>query len=136
MTDLVITAANVVPGANSKQETGTAGEALAPGKLIYKAAATNKWMLSDSNSATAEARTPTAVCLTGSGLNQPVVAHRSGLLTIGAAVAANTPYFASDTPGGICPIADVGTGEYMTEVGIAVSATVIDVSFKSTGVAN
>ena len=136
MTDLVVTAANCVPGANSKQEVGVAGETITAGQAIYKSATTNKWMKADSNSATVEARTPTGIALTGSSANQPVVAHKKGLLTLGATLTANTPYFASDTPGGICPIADVGSGEYLTEIGIAISASVIDVDFQSTGVAN
>jgi hypothetical protein len=136
MTDLAVTAASCVPGTNSKQEVGVAGESLAAGKGVYKSSSTGKWMLADSNSATAEARTPTAIALTGSALNQPVVVHKKGQLTLGATLVANTPYFASDTPGGICPIADVGTGEYLTQIGIAISTTVLDVLFHSTGVAN
>lgn len=136
MTDLSVTAASCVPGANSKQETGVAGETITAGQALYKSSTTGKWMKSDSNSATAEARTPTGIALTGSSANQPVVAHKKGLLTLGATMTANVPYFASDASGGICPIADVGSGEYLTQIGIAVSTTVIDVDFQSTGVAN
>lgn len=136
MADLTVTAASCVPGANSSQEVGVAGETITAGMLVYRAAATNKWMKADTNSATVEARTPTAVALTGSSLNQPIVVHKKGLLTLGATLTANTPYFASDTPGGICPIADVGTGEYLTQVGIATTAAIIDVNFQSTGAAN
>lgn len=136
MADLSVTAANCVPGSNSKQEVGTAGETIAAGKTVYKAAATNKWMLADSNSATVEARTPTGIALTGSSLNQPIVVHLSGDLTLGATLAANTPYFQSDTAGGICPIADVGTGEYLTQIGVARTTAILQVDFQSTGVAN
>lgn len=136
MADLSVTAANCVPGANSRQVSGIAGETIAAGKAVYLASATGKWMLSDSNSATAEARTPGGIALTGSSLNQPVVVHTKGLLTLGATLTANVPYFASDTPGGICPIADVGSGEYLTQIGIATTTAVLDVNIQSTGVAN
>lgn len=136
MADLSVTAANCVPGANSQQESGIAGETIAQGKAVYKSSSTGKWMLADSNSATAEARTATGIALTGSSLNQPIVVHKKGLLTLGATMTVNTPYFLSDTPGGICPIADVGSGEYLCQIGLTVSTTVIDVLFHSTGVAN
>ena len=66
----------------------------------------------------------------------PANTYNNGTAGVGATLTANTPYFLSDTPGGICPIADVGTGEYLTEIGIAKSTTVLAVNFISTGVAN
>lgn len=136
MSDLAITAALVVPGSNASTENGTAGEAITAGKQVYKSSTTNKWMLSDSNSATVEARRPTHTALTGSSLNQPIVVQKSGDITIGATLTPNTPYFASDTPGGICPIADVGTGEYLTQIGIARTAAILQLAYQTTGVAN
>ena len=136
MADLSVTAANCVPGSNSRQVVGVAGESITAGKPVYLSSTTNLWMLADSNSATAEARTPGGIALTGSSLNQPIVVHTKGLLTLGATMTANTPYFLSDTPGGICPIADVGSGEYLAQLGLSTSTTVIDVNIHTTGVAN
>lgn len=136
MADLTVTAASCVPGSNSRQAVGIAGETIAAGKPVYLSSTTNLWMLADSNSATAEARTPGGIALTGSSLNQPIVVHTKGLLTLGATMTANTPYFLSDTPGGICPIADVGSGEYLAQIGLSTSTTVLDVLIHTTGVAN
>lgn len=136
MADLSVTAGNVVPGSNAVTEQGTAGEAIAAGKQVYKATATKKWMLADSNSATVEARRPTATALTGSALNQPIVVQKSGDITLGATLTANTPYFASDTPGGVCPIADVGAGEYLTQIGIARTTAILQLNYSTTGIAN
>jgi hypothetical protein len=47
---------------------------------------------------------------------------------------AGVAYYLSDTPGGICPVADLGTGEYPSIVGIATSTTVLNVNFQSSGV--
>lgn len=135
MADLTITAANVVAGANSANVTGAAGETIAAGKAVYLASATKKWMLADSNSATAEARQATGIALNGASANQPVSVHKSGDITIGATLTAGTAYYLSDTPGGICPLADVGSGEYVCLIGLAKSTTVLAVDVQFPGVA-
>ncbi|MCW0235274.1 MAG: hypothetical protein OJJ21_16870 [Ferrovibrio sp.] len=134
MADLTITATSVVAGSNSVTESGLAGEAVTAGKAVYKAAATKKWMLADSNSATAEARLATGIALTGSSLNQPVVVHKSGDITIGATLTAGQAVMLSDTPGGLCPLADVGSGEYVCQIGLAKSTTTLAVDIQYPGV--
>lgn len=134
MTDLVITAANVI-GDGSTQKAGTAGESIAQGKAVYKSSSTNKWMLADSNSATAEARVATGIALNAASLNQPIDVQTGGLITLGATMTAGVAYYLSDTPGGICPVADVGSGEYAEIIGIATSTTVMRLLFAASGVA-
>lgn len=134
MADLVITAANVVAGADASIADGQAGEAITAGKAVYKSSTTKKWMLADSNSATAEARQAKGIALNGASLNQPVTVLTGGSVTIGAALTAGTAYYLSDTPGGICPIADVGAGEYVCLLGLAASASVLNVNIQFPGV--
>ncbi len=131
MADLTITAASVVAGGNASIEPGIAGEAIAAGKAVYLSSATKKWMLADSNSAAAEARKATGVALNGASLNQPVDVQKAGEITLGATLTPGTAYYLSDTPGGICPLADVGVGEYVCLLGLARSATVLalDIQF-------
>lgn len=136
MSDLSVTAASVVKGSNAVVENGTAGETIAAGKAVYKSSTTNKWMLADSNSGTAEARAATAIALNGASLNQPIAVQKAGQITAGAALTAGIQYYLSDTPGGICPVADVGSGEYVCLVGIALSASLLDLNFKYTAVSN
>jgi hypothetical protein len=136
MVDLVVTAASVLPGTNASLDTGTAGEAIAAGKAVYKNSTTKKWMLADSNSATVEARTADGIALNAAALNQPVSVQKGGDITVGATLVANTDYWLSDTPGGICPQADVGTGEYGQVIGVAISTSVLRLSLLATGVAN
>jgi hypothetical protein len=130
MADLTITAANVVAGSGSVQETNLAGETIAAGKSVYKSSTTKKWMLADSNSATAEARKAGGIALNGASLNQPITVHKAGDLTLGAVLTAGTAYYLSDTPGGICPLADVGAGEYVCQLGLAKSTTVLAVDIQ------
>lgn len=134
MTDLSVTAANVVPGTDARQEVGVAGETITAGQALYKSSTTGKWMKADSNSATAEAQAATAIALTGSSLNQPIVVQTSGTITIGATMTAGIQYYLSDTAGGICPVADIGSGEYVDLVGLSTSTTVMTLNFKYSGV--
>lgn len=136
MSDLSITAASVLAAEGSPMEHGTAGEAITAGKAVYKSSSTKKWMLADSNSATAEARQATGIALNGASLNQPITVAKFGAdITIGATIVAGTDYYLSDTPGGICPRADVGSGEYVCLLGLAKSTTVLEFKPQYSGVA-
>lgn len=135
MADLSITAANVIAAAAAETENGNLGAAVTAGQVLYKAAADGLWYLADNNSATAAVRQATGIALNGGGIGQPVRVLRSGPVTIGATMTAGVTYYLSDTPGGICPIADVGTGEYSCIIGIATSTTVLDVRFQYSGAA-
>ena len=47
---------------------------------------------------------------------------------------AGIQYYLSDTAGGICPVADIGSGEYVDLVGLSTSTTVMTLNFKYSGV--
>jgi hypothetical protein len=136
MTDLTLTAASVVAGDNAQRAAGVAGETIAAGKAVYLSSTTKKWMLADSNSATVEARKAAGIALNGASLNQPVDVQTSGDITIGATLTPGIGYFLSDTPGGICPVADVGAGEYVCQLGLAKSTTVLSVAIQFPNVSN
>ncbi|WP_421579498.1 hypothetical protein [Shinella sp. M31] len=135
MTALSITAANVVAGTNSTRDIGTAGTTITAGQAVYLDTATNKWLLADTNSATAAARVASAIALNSASLNQPISLHKSGDITIGATVTAGVAYYLGGTAGTIVPVGDLTTGDYPQIIGIAKSATVLAVDFQSAGVA-
>lgn len=135
MVDITITAANVAAGSDSQQERGTAGATITAGQAVYKDAADGKYKLADNNSATAAVRQPLGIALNGASDGQPLTIHKLGDITIGATLEAGTTYYLSDTPGGICPIADVGSGEYAAIIGIAKSTSVLAVKINYSGVA-
>jgi hypothetical protein len=133
--DLTITAASVVKGSNAVVKHGTAGAAVTAGQAVYYDSAAGTWKLADDNSATVAARTPQGFALHAAATGQPLAVHTGGDLTVGATLTAGVAYYLSDTPGGICPAADLASGEYPTIVGIAKSTSVLAVSFQSSGVA-
>lgn len=134
MVDLVITAANVQRGTNAVTTTGTAGAAVTAGQCVYFDKITKRYLLADSNSATVAARRATAIALHAASAGQPLTVQTSGDLTLGATMVAGTSYYLSDTPGGICPVADVGTGEWVNVIGVAKSTTAIQLTFAYPGV--
>lgn len=135
MADISITAANVAARGGSKSKNGIAGVAITAGQLVYLEQASGSYKLADSNSGTAEARSPDGIALNGAAAGQPVRVLTEGPITIGATLTAGVAYYASATAGGICPVADLTTGIYPTIVGIAKSASVLDVKFHESGVA-
>lgn len=135
MVDISITAANVVAGSDSTRTSGIAGEAITAGQAVYLSSTTNKWMLADSDSSTAEARRAAGIALNGAALNQPVAVLKAGEITIGGTLVAGTAYYLSGTPGGICPAADIGTGEYVCLIGLAKTTSVLAVGIQFPDVA-
>ena len=134
MADLTITAANVVASANAVRESGTAGATITAGQLVYLDTTDMKYKLADNNGAAA-LRVPNGVALNGAANNQPLVIQKAGDITIGATMTAGVAYYLSDTPGGICPVADLASGEYPCIIGIAKSTSLMDVGIHPSGVA-
>lgn len=135
MADLVITAASVLKGSGATTITGTAGATITAGQAVYLDTSDSKYKLADNNSATSAVRSPAGIALHASLNGQPLTILTGGPITIGAAVTAGTDYWLSDTPGGICPRADLLAGEYPVLIGLATSATVIEVDIQEAGVA-
>jgi len=131
MTDISITAGNVVSGSNAVTENGFAGAAITAGQAVYRDTA-GLYQLADSNGAAA-LRVTRGIALNSAGANQPLAIQRQGDITIGATLTAGVTYYLSDTPGGICPLADVGSGEYACIVGIAKSTTVLAIGINASG---
>ncbi|SHE68545.1 hypothetical protein SAMN02745157_0709 [Kaistia soli DSM 19436] len=135
MVDLAVTAASVVAGANAVRFTGLAGEVITAGKAVYLDPASRRVLLADSNAETVAARATLGIALNGAGSGQPIFVHKSGELTIGATLVPGAAYFLSDTPGGICPRADLDVDETICLIGLARSAAILDVGIQILSVA-
>lgn len=136
MADLTITAANVVAGSGATKEAGVAGATITAGQAVYKDASDGgKFKLADNDSATAAVRSFYGIALNGAANGQPLTVLKSGPITIGATVAVGVVYCLSSTAGGICPNADIATGDYNTVIGIGTSTSVIEVQPLAAGAA-
>jgi hypothetical protein len=133
MADLSVTASSVLAGSNAVTEQGVAGETITAGQPVYLDTSTRQYFKADANAAAA-ARQPRGLALNGASAGQPLAIARSGDITLNAVLTAGVTYYLSDTAGGICPLADVGTGEYFCIIGIAKSTTVLALSINYSGV--
>lgn len=136
MADLTITAANVVKGNGAKILSGTYGATVTAGQAVYADPADNgRFKPADSDSATAAVRTPVGIALNSGSTGQPADIQTEGRISIGGTVVVGTIYVLSATAGGIAPAADLVTGDYVSVLGIGVSASQIDLNIHRSGVA-
>ncbi|MBN8999567.1 MAG: hypothetical protein J0H54_09255 [Rhizobiales bacterium] len=129
MSDLSITAASVKPTASTRIQHGRAGATVTAGQAAYREAASGKLKLADNDSATAEVRAIAGITLHGASDDQPLAIAIGGDLTFPSVLTAGVEYYLSGTPGGICPRADVTTGDDPIRIGIATSATNLRLDF-------
>lgn len=130
MSDVSITASGVLAGTGATKKLGTAGATITAGKVVYLDSADGKYKLADADSATAAIRSAIGIALNGASDGQPLVVLEAGPITIGGTLTAGTPYYLSTNAGGICPPADITTGDYVVILGIATSSTVLEVNIQ------
>ena len=129
MSDVSITAANVVAGANAKKRTGTAGSTITAGQAVYEDSSDSfKFKLADANASAATAKC-VGIALHGASSGQPLTIVEEdddftpgGTLSISAA-ADDGVYVLSGTAGGIAPVGDLASGWYPVVLGVAKSTT-------------
>lgn len=134
MADLSITASSVASSSTARLVRGTAGATFTAGQTGYYDEAAGTYKLADCDSGTAAARSLAGIALNGASAGQPVVFHVEGDLTINAVLTAGVTYYLSPNAGGICPVADLASGDYPTILGIAKSTTVLSVKIHESGV--
>lgn len=136
MTDVSITAANVVESTGAQLGYGKAGAAIVAGQALYvDAADSNKLKLADADGASA-LRTCVGLALNSCASGQRVTYQKGGDITLGAAtLEAGKVYVLSDTAGGIMPVADLEAGDYVCVLGVARSTSVLSMNIFNSGIA-
>ena len=140
MAAISITAANVIKSTGAMVETGISGATITAGQLVYKKASDSKFYLADGDSvsvaADAEVDNVHGIALHGASASQPLTVQKSGNITIGGTVAVGEVYALDCVAGGIIPESEIATTDYVTLVGIGVSATVIKMAINVTDTAH
>lgn len=134
MSDLSITASNVIAGSGARKVNGTAGATITAGKVVYLDSTDGKYKLADCDSATDAVRSPAGIALNGASDGQPLTVLTEGPITIGATMTAGVTYYLSPNAGGIAPVADILTGDNTIILGMATSTTVLEVNIQESGV--
>lgn len=131
--DLTITDTTTMPG-TTNVESRVAGVAIKAGQALYKKSTDNKVYLADAD-LSLEGATTVGIAVCNAQAGQYVVYQKSGEITLGGAtMTIGVTYLVSDTAGGIRPISDLNTGDYISVLGTAKSATVLTMVVNNTGV--
>lgn len=135
MAILSITATSVVRSTGAViNKDKVAGESITAGQCVYLKASDDRWWLADSDTGTAAEANVIGIALHAAAAGQPLAIQTGGLLTIGATVAAGVFYYVSNSAGGICPIADIGSNDYVSIICYGYTTSVVMVYPLATGV--
>lgn len=106
--------------------TVTAGQALAVND--------EKYVPADANASSTLAAASAIAMTSGVADGYGVVALSGPIILVGTTMSVGEVYFASPTAGGIMPASDKATGDWVTILGTAATATQLNLSMKATGV--
>lgn len=135
MTDLTITDASVLW--TGKKETGRAGGTITPGMPLYMDTADgNDLKAADADAAASAVFAGFALNAASDG--QPLeYGYGEGTLTIGGTgVSVGAVYVISTGAGAIAPEADLGSGDFVTYLGVGATTSTIKCAPHVTGVAH
>lgn len=132
MADLSPTPANVALGASTTPTRVVQyGEAVSPPNPLYRNATDGKWYKCDANDGVAKAVVG-AIALTPGATNGyglvalPSSTPGQSLVNLGATLAVGMPYAVSATAGGIAPVGDILSTQFVSIIGIATTTALLD----------
>lgn len=133
MAALSQTAANVI--GTGTRKSGTSGGTVTAGMPLYRDTADeNKLKAARANALTTAACI--GVALNSASAGQPLSYQETGGINLGATLAVGETYCVSDaTAGQIVPVADLGTGDYVTILGVATTTSNLALGIITSGVA-
>lgn len=123
MSDLSITAANVAKGSGAAVQTKTAGATITAGKLVYLDS-NDQAQLADCDVLATAACAGIALHATLSG--QPLTYQYAGNIDPGATTVVAELYVVANASGGIMPIGDLGSGDYLFLFGVGTTTSNIE----------
>ena len=133
MADLSITRQDVgVKASGATLQVVQVGEAVTQGQLAY-VSTDGKYYLADADDTLAKAAVK-GVFLSAADADGYAVLMMSGTLDIGATLTVGETYVVSGTAGGIAPIGDLASGDYVTHIGIATAADELTLNLQASGV--
>lgn len=109
------------------------GATIAVGQPIVKSGTT--YVLADANASAALAAAEGIAMTPGVSSGYGLMAFGGGIILVGTTMVVGETYLVSDTAGGIMPNVDRSTGDYVTRLGTASSATQLELSIVATGIA-
>jgi hypothetical protein len=137
MAAISVTASQVLAGTgdDASFSQGVASATITAGQALY---AHTDGTIKGAITTTAATAACLGIALHAALSGQPIRYQTAGNITIGAAatMTVGESYFVDIAAGGISPAADVGTGEFSTFIGTAVTAAILKIRILASGVAH
>jgi hypothetical protein len=135
MADLSITAANVVADSGAVSiQTYTAGATITAGQAVYIDTANSNVIKLAQSDGTALEATVKGIAMHGAASGQPIAVAVSGDLDLGASLTVAQVYILAQTAGGIAPVGDLASGDYLSIIGMGTVADNFKLSITNSGV--
>jgi hypothetical protein len=122
----------VRPTASTQYRLLEYGATIAAGNTV--ALSSNVAVLADADASSSLATTAGIAMTPGIDDGFGLVATAGSIILVGTTLTVGTTYVQSDTAGGIMPIADLATGDYVTILGVATSASQLLLDIAVSGV--
>jgi hypothetical protein len=136
MSDLSTSPGLVLPGGNAVFRKGTAGDSITAAEPVYYDTDTDRYKKADNTSGTGTATTSevAGIAAHAAFIGQPLTIVEEGNFQPGATLATGTVYVSSGAnSGGIAPVADLGTGDWTSVLGVATSTVTLKVDIINSG---
>lgn len=124
----------VRPTVNTVARNVVYGATVAAGQPLYQDLTDSEFKLADVNLSEASANVLGISVTPGVDGGNGFLAISGGIVLVGAAMAVGETYYAGPTAGQIIPDADLTTGDRVTRLGVASSATILELSIRATGI--
>ena len=126
MADITVTAANVKPGEQTTSVSRVQyGATITQGQAVYSdSTASNKYKPADADVAASALALGIAIT-PGVDTDYGFIAT-GGLVNMGATLTVGQTYVVSTNAGGVCPLSDLGSGDYVRILGQATTAALLD----------
>ena len=134
MADVTVTAANVKPvGTSRTVQKVLLGETVTQGQPLYLKAADSKYWKADADTL-AEAAAA-GIAITPGVADDYAIMLTAGTINMGGTLAVGQVYVVSVNAGGVAPYSDLGSGDYVTILGVATTTAILNVDINVTGIA-
>ena len=135
MAELTITPADVVKTSTTSIQEGIAGGTLTAGMAVYSDSSASG-VIKACDADAAASSVCGGIALHGAASGQPIKYATGGDLRISSVMTVGRVYFVSQaTAGSLCVDGDILTGDYVSIVGIASTATNLKITINNSGVA-
>lgn len=124
----------VRPTSNTRFELVNYGAIIAAGVPVYIDSADSEHKIADANASAATAAVVGLSMTPGVDAGQGIIAKGGSIILVGTTMTVGVNYYAGPTPGEIIPEADLASGDYVTRLGTASTATQLDLSIVPTGI--